>query len=531
MTPNNRPRQRRRGTILVLTLAISLIVVLSLSAAVMTTNFGAKHSQYTLDQTAALSVAEGTTEAAQKQMLKQVAGFVAPTLSGSVTIAGVSYPFTIEPIGVSSNRTNDDGIVMAIQTYRIVATSTVGKATTRVERLVDLSMTPLFQYMIFYNDDLEILPGPNMTLGGRIHSNQDIYLGCLNTLTVNTDYLRCTGDILRRRKATGLDSEGTVNIKINGTSSYESMTVDEDSENADWVNLANTQWQGTVQSGAHGVKEVVSPEIQSIKAFDPVTGEKGYYHKNADLVVRDGTAYDKNGNPLLLPPATILEKTMYDAREGKAITVTEIDMGLLNISGAFPANGLIYAYRTDSSATQPNGIRLTNGSLLLRPLNVVSEDPMYVKGNYNTIDKKGASVIADAVNLLSNAWNDSKVAGVLPVATATQYNLAIVTGNIPTPDGGGTYSGGFENLVRFHENWTSKTAMIRGAFIKIFSSQIAMAPWNGTGGDRYQPPVRDWNYDPALSNISNMPPYTPNAVFFDRVLWNDGIASPLPNDP
>ncbi len=529
MTPTNRLGQRKRGTILILTLVISLVVVLALAAAVMTTNSAARHSQFTLDHTAAMSVAEGVTDAAQKQMLKQVAGFTTPTLYGTVAIGGASYPFNITAIGTSSNRTNADGIAMAIQKYRITATATVGKATATIDRLVDLSAAPLFQYMIFFNDDLEVLPGPMMELGGKIHSNKDIYLGSGNILTLTTEYLRSTGNIYRKRKDTGVDTGGTVKIKIT-LGGFDNMDVDEDSENADWANLAITKWNGTVQTGVHGVKEVVSPDIERIGAFDPDTGEKGYFHKNADLVIKDNQAYDKNGNLLALPANTVVEKTMYDAREGKNIKVTEINMGLLNTSGYFPANGLLYAYRTDASSTQPNGIRLTNGTEILRSLNVVTEDPIYVHGDYNTQNKKGAAVIADAVNFLSKAWNDTKVAGVLPNAATTMYNVAIVTGNIPTPDGGGTYSGGFENLVRFHENWTSKTAMMRGAFIKIFTSQIAKAPWAG-GGDRYVAPVRDWNYDPLLSDINNMPPYTPNAVFFDRVLWNDGLASPLPNDP
>ena len=45
--------------------------------------------------------------------------------------------------------------------------------------------TNLFQFAVFYTNDLEILPGPDMTLGGRVHCNGDIYLGCGGTLTVD----------------------------------------------------------------------------------------------------------------------------------------------------------------------------------------------------------------------------------------------------------------------------------------------------------------------------------------------------------
>lgn len=217
---------------------------------------------------------------------------------------------------------------------------------------------------------------------------------------------------------------------------------------------------------------------------------------------------------------------MYDAREGKTVTVTEIDMGLLNKSGQFPANGLIYACRTDASASQPNGIRLSNGSEIMAPLSVVSEDPVYIKGDFNTVDKKGVAVMSDAVNLLSNAWNDTKGPGdAAPGAAETHYNVAMVTGIVPTPDGGGTYSGGFEILPRFHENWRGVPAVIRGAFVNIFESEIGTSSW---GSSRvYSPPIRDWRFDPDLLKQGNMPPFSPNAVYFRRVLWDDNLPSPL----
>ena len=199
----------------------------------------------------------------------------------------------------------------------------------------------------------------------------------------------------------------------------------------------------------------------------------------------------------------------------------------MNSSGAFPDNGLIYAYREDASSAQPNGIRITNASELEKSMTLVSEDPVYVHGDFNTVNKKGAAVMSDAVNLLSNAWDDSKASGSLPAATNTQFNLSMVTGNVRTPDGGGSYSGGFENLPRFHEKWSGKSATIRGAFINIYESEIAKSPW-AYGGDRYKAPIRDWQYDPDLNNMDFLPPFTPNAVYFRRVLWDDRVPIPLP---
>ena len=532
-TPQSPPRHsasitadsRERGSILLMAVVFTLIVTISVAALVTTTLQQSRTANSSIDHTGAMALAEGVTESAQKTMLTEVANFQEPTLEGVVTLGGVEYDYTIATAGEQFSRTDDDGVTMVIQPYTIDAEATIDQSTSRITRIVELTMTPIFQYMIFYDSDLEILPGPSMTLGGRVHTNGSMYLGTGNTLTVDTQYFRATGGIYRERKDSGSTTGGTVNIQVQGSTDYVEMENDMDSENSDWLALAMDTWNGTVQSGAHGVSEVGSPEIATIKAYDE-NGNPGYYHENAGLVIIDGVAYDGDGDEVTLPAGAVTEVSMYDGREGQYVTVTEIDVDLLNDSSHFPENGLVYAYRTDSNSDDPNGVRLTNGSELSAPLTLVSEGPVYIQGDYNTVDKKGAAVIADAVNLLSNSWDDSKTPGSLPSASDTWYNVAMVTGNVPTPDGGGAYSGGFENLPRFHESWSGRTASIRGAFINLYESEIADSPWF-YGGDSYRAPRRDWLFDPDLNDIDNMPPFTPSAVYFRRVTWDDNVPVPF----
>ena len=105
------------------------------------------------------------------------------------------------------------------------------------------------------------------------------------------------------------------------------------------------------------------------------------------------------------------------------------------------------------------------------------------------------------------------------------YNVAIVSGNVPRPDDGSRYSGGFGNLVRFHENWTKETASIRGSFACLFSSAIARSPMRATR-DVFVAPLRDWAYDTSFNEPGRLPPFTPQVVTFENALWDDGI--PLP---
>ena len=45
---------------------------------------------------------------------------------------------------------------------------------------------PLFQFLAFYTGDLEILPGADMTMHGRVHTNGELYLNADATLQITT---------------------------------------------------------------------------------------------------------------------------------------------------------------------------------------------------------------------------------------------------------------------------------------------------------------------------------------------------------
>jgi len=75
----------------------------------------------------------------------------------------------------------------AIQ-YRYVVNSQATDVNGDVEASVGaeflVGYIPLFQFVAFYRNDLEILPGPTMVLNGRVHTNGNLYLNANNTLTI-----------------------------------------------------------------------------------------------------------------------------------------------------------------------------------------------------------------------------------------------------------------------------------------------------------------------------------------------------------
>lgn len=572
--------KRRRGVALLITTAVLVCLiglVLGLFYTSMADNKQAIMNRALINATA---LAEGATEQGQRELLYTAANYLVIPTGGTFTVNGMTVDYTIEPIGDVIISSALEGVKSFDQQYSVSADGEWNGMHKRVEKIVNITSVPLFQFAIFYDKDLEIQPGPSLTINGPVHTNGDMYLGAGATLTLDTDYVRAIGHMYRRTKDTSTPTTGIVNIKVWGENSFEKMAsqkgftppsasgfdsdflgidlngdgdFDDKKEYANWTLGSLDLWNGTVRTADHAAKEIAAPERDTIRHYvaseggtggdftlDAVTGqyvavaegtgdyEKGFYHERANVVIVDGKIYQDGVEITSWPDldddgiadSPISESTFYDAREEKDVTVTNIDVGLLGQAGYWPDNGLLYAVRTEACPEQPNGIRLTNAAVLEGPLTVVSEDPVYTLGDYNIGDsktnKQPAAIMTDAFNVLSSSWDDTKKAGTLPIAHPTNLNVAIMTGSHPTTEG--EYNGGFENLPRFHEQWNGSPAEIRGSFVHAWDSEIALGKW-AYGDDRYTALSRDWDYDIALDDPNFLPPFTPKITFLKRVVW------------
>ncbi|MFT4646891.1 MAG: hypothetical protein ACI9X4_000095 [Glaciecola sp.] len=552
------------------------------------------------DEVRARYLAEGAADVARKAVSDAVANWATPPEGGSLMVGNTEVPYTIERVGATRSKVDASGIQTLIDAYEITAIADVDGRQEIVSRLVTTESTPVFQFAVFYTNDLEVLPGPSMTLGGRVHSNGDMYLGCGNTLTMDTNYVHAIGQMYRSRKDGGL-AGGTVNIRewvnnpydasepsnfqamlsqaqfsglgVGSDSGYDSAFTegfDFDGDGFldgpdDWLPFAAgalDRWNEpdgytggsghTVMTGDHDLMEASAPDIGSIAMFEESdagdyslndnTGEyefvgaglgtfgKGYFHDNAGLSIiinqdstdfqvfgPDGAEFNSGGvsyRQLLIDSGAVDIDGIADMRQsdssGTDTVVLEVDMGLLGAAGLFPDNGLLYAahYGMDVD-TDARGILLANGSELADRLTVACEGSIYLQGDYNTVNKRGASVIGDGVNLLSNSWDGSKTPGSLPSASETTYNCAFITGNYESETG--RYNGGLENLPRFHERWSNVNCNITGSFVNPWDSEYATGDWM-YGSDRYKAPRRNWNYDTDFNQVGSLPPFTPMVV-------------------
>ncbi|MFA5038338.1 MAG: hypothetical protein WC732_01510 [Candidatus Omnitrophota bacterium] len=483
-------------------------------------------------------MAEGATEAAIAAFAADLANFVitsdTQTYTTTTTFASLgnaTVNSTISRLEQNERLVTEGDTKIYVCNYEIVSTASHpsnSDITVTVHQIIARRLIPTFQHAVFYNDDLEILPGAAMTLSGRIHSNEDIYVHSRDTLTIDSFYFRSAGEILNRRKDDPEDPMGgTVNIRENkpGSPQYEAMDG-LDSSDAGWLADSTERWNGTVQSASHGVTNLTTPAVGSIQP-------SGYYASRANVVITDNTIV-KNGVALAegtdYPAGTITSTTsFYNNREGKYVKMSKVDLEKLSgRSGTcdgsacpnnLPSNGLMYVTRTDAGSFEP-GVELVNGSQIDRNagLTVVSNQPVYVKGNYNTVSEKPTAIIADALNLLSNNWNDSNSTSSVNsrIANATTINCAFVAGVEPSSEG--SYNGGLENYPRLHEKWSGTALTIKGSFVELWESHVASGAWQ-YGEPQYTAPNRNWSYNTSYNTLANLPPFTPMAVEARRLAW------------
>ena len=590
------PRERRGGAMLLVVFAMALAVAVS-GLMLMNGATVQRDAERRYDSTRALFLADGAIEHAKHELAVALANFEEAPLEGTAVISGVEVDYRIDATGFSTIETDASGLRTMLDGYRIEATAEWDGDRVTSHQIVNAESTPIFQFAVFYEGDLEIFPGPSMTIGGRVHTNSDLYLGSNGTLTLDTNYVRAGGGMYRNRKDDPTVTTGTVDIRrwvadpfdpsepkvyqeMYGTSGmskagvpaaagyggYDSNFTSGLDKNGDgdfddlndllpWAPGALEFWSeplgyttegNTVKDAAHETPTIVPPDLRSISmydadaggdhVFDSAKGEyvevasgtgthsKGFFHEEAGLAIvgkDDGswTATDENGVDITSSLASVVTVTKtYDSRQGGNVPVVQIDLEQLNASGEFPVNGLIYASMYGmGTGTDARGVHLRNGSELLGPLTVVTEGPVYVEGDYNTVKKQPAAVISDAVNLLSNSWDGSKGGIGLPNASDTTYNVAFVTGNHDTV--GKDYNGGLENLPRFHEDWSARECKLVGSFVDLWESRYATGTWQ-YGGNRYTAPKRNWSFDPDFNNSGNLPPYTPMAVaVVDVATW------------
>jgi hypothetical protein len=450
-----------------------------------------------------------------------------------------------------------------------------GKTVAKVRRVFQKQQLSPWNFAIFYVDPLEIHPGPEFHVTGWVHTNSNLYTG---------------HDTLHFEDKVTYGSEWSVGFKPGDGQHPETPSAPHYLNNLPPARdiplqpfgLDSSQLLAGGNTNDDSYRELIEPPSSS---SDPLSNVR--YWDQASVAIEvdaagtpkiglpnpDGTVSAFNVSPQNNPSNPNYAKyqalyNMFNAsgtittnqmiqndREGLDSAQGQVRLVTLDISKietvasgklVYKANtgsnayfnGIVYIYDKSASSTAKRGVRLKNGSsipsagLSAMGLTLVSNNPVYIQGDFNTggtgasvpsnvvgayndpddppnpqvsgYTRAPCSILADAVNILSNGVVDNNL-GSAPDATAnTTVNTAIIAGIVQTsPVGGdGAYSGGAENFPRFLEDWSTKTLTYYGSMVELFQSQQATGKWTNSASV-YSPPVRQWYFD---TNFKTKPP-------------------------
>jgi len=356
-------------------------------------------------------------------------------------------------------------------------------------------------------------------------------------------------------------------------------------EGEDWDNAAVAEGTGT-PNGVIGLTEL---DVRNLQQW--LIGKIGTTGPNVDSVAQNGYILyfsDRRGEQYKTGATTLVgeygfEDTINIANNGvpngtlepfppgKSMSPEDVNengaletYGAVNVGNGFGINTntsppnpfaarITLLYRTGRK-NQVTGARralkLVDGSLGYLPtapsgaggFTVASENPVYVQGDYNTSSAdptwsnpnagdpahSAAAIIADAVTVLSNSWQD---AGFPNAATAingsladsansggqsgatSYYRMAIAAGKgmsawNPTAGADTGTDGGLHNFIRYLENWSGSTLNYKGSLVSLYYSTYATGTYKCCNLV-YQPPTRNYMFDTDFTVPSGLPPGTP----------------------
>jgi hypothetical protein len=482
--------------------------------------------------------------------------FVRLTVNGSTNFV----PLQSQYYGLSGKRT----------IYRVLSNArqlnTRFNITNAVQQDMELDSIPIFQFAIFYNRDLEFTWAAPLIINGRVHANGPIYTGVSSSSSLTFNSLVTTA-VTKSKKSLGSYLVSNMTGPETYTGGY--------TTNVPTMSLPI----GTNNASDAAIREIlnVPPDGEDVNSQ---LGQQRYYNKPGTMVLLVSntivTAIVKSSandsSPIILTstnsplgvsnsfPFLSLTNTFIDQRENsKVVNVTQINMDRLkswastnvSIATKFPSDNpfsILYVNDQRNNGAAPlNAVRLVNGTNLPSfgtssnvGFTVATPQPLYILGNYNvpvaadagttnTSHTVPASVVSDALTILSANWSDAKSFGSYGSKNNPQnttINAAILTGVVyTTGTDSTTFSGGVHNLPRLLENWTGYTLTLNTSIVNLYNSVSATNQFQ-VPGNYYNAPNRQFSFDVNFTDPAKLPPGTPMLGVMQRNQW----ASPPPNN-
>ncbi len=500
--PPRRAFRRRAGfaleTVLMLMVMFSIVVLAGLSA--VTTIARTSNADYRSSR--ATYAAEGGAD----DVMSQLDAAMQDGIINGEDIAAIQQPtlpgFRLEQqtrtIGAPASRTITSGPFAGLYSLNQPIDITVSARDSAANRAaavlsVNAQTIPLFQFGVFYEEDLEILNGPPMTFAGWVHTNGNLYLSSNNSTFQSN--ITTPDSVIWRRKNNG---ERLAGVFINNAAGTP-VALDFDSRSlfgAAFVARSQLRFNGRLMSEAHGVRPLKLPLPANLPPVTLVlpkqSGDDAMVQDvkmawKADMYVTvrssvftigdtntmksvfcDSITIERPGGLEVPTGATCRDifrprvNAFYEGREDLRPDLVDIHVDQLRAwSDASPSTRsprIIYVAFTEpvgGTTTDYLAVRLRGGARLPASrspadtggLTVVTERPLYVLGDYNTNVWRPAALMGDAITFLSNppnatmtacgsssGWCDHNQQNMAQrTARPTTVNAAILAGHSATP--------------------------------------------------------------------------------------------------
>jgi hypothetical protein len=446
-------------------------------------------------------------------------------------------------------------------TYTVVShardTASIQDVTAGVLQQLQLVGIPIFQFGMYSSGNMEISCGQPFKITGHVHSNGILYVEPDNSLTFESGVTAVVTNVFQRDTADGdtrgAPAGGVVYMQPDQVvSPVQALTLP--------IGTTNTP---------EAIREIIEPPPVGEDPNSPIGLLRYYNQSDMVLSVSDtgvtATSGEFNNFSTPVPTNDLAQfvsttNSFVDNREGKTVKPIDINIGALTSwsktnsslrpvliaanSSAYVMNSIYVVDNRTLPGTSLGAVRVKNGlQLPVNGLTVATGRPLYILGDYNqtnaanlgtanTSTTRPASLVADAITILSDNWVDG-ITGPgksPPSAASTTVNAALLTGVVETTPG--HYSGGMENFPRFLENWGSANVFTyNGSMVKMFPSLYATGVWGQA--NVYSPPARNWAYDVNFDDPTKLPPRTPSLLKVIRGQWatvppNSNVATTTP---
>ncbi|HTJ79101.1 MAG TPA: hypothetical protein VL357_08905 [Rariglobus sp.] len=294
------------------------------------------------------------------------------------------------------------------------ASGATSPITSYVMEKISVRGAPLFAHAIFYNMDLEIFPGPDMTISGPVHANGNLYLYPGATLNF-TDQVTCTGGVYHAAKPNDSSSDGSsastrtgsVNIpdkSLNEVNLYTSYWRDSTKGNgtsgtawSDFRTTISQVYNGNLQTGAFGIQNYSPVAIGTYKEQTTTTTDNSI---NTGRTIIEPTNYPVSTDPDYSSKMEV-EEQKFSNDAGIYIQVT-------------PGTGSItITSRSKTDPTKNKSLTLTSGS------NLITYTPYQ---SVNTSYSVGSKI--------TSGTNKNKYPVTPTISTSTSAGTTTTTGSV-----------------------------------------------------------------------------------------------------